>query len=380
MTRKLFSTQIEVPAGMINFGVGQPGASVLPMEIMRQAAQHRFSQDDSLLLNYGPEQGDGPFLQALATFLSDAYDLPVDPLSLMTTGGASQALNMICTFFTQPGDTIFVEEPTYFIAPCIFRDHGLNLVTVPTDENGMIIEVLETLLVDHQPSFVYTIPAYQNPTGVTLSPERRQRLVELSLAHDFLIVADEVYHLLNFADEPPPPLAAMIESGTVLSVGSFSKILAPGLRLGWIQAGPELIDRLVDIQFVFSGGALNQFTSHLVRSALELGLQQQHLENLRNIYAKRSKILCAAIREHLGDIVQLRDPDGGFFVWVELPSEMDANALMPLAAKHDVSFQPGVNFSSHHHLHNFMRFCFAHYEQEDLAEGVRRLATVLTKG
>jgi len=376
MTRKLFSTQIEVPAGMINFGVGQPGPAVLPMAVMRQAAQHRLSQDDSLLLNYGPEQGDGPFLQSMATFLGNCYGIPVDPLSLMTTGGASQALNMICAFFTQPGDTIFVEEPTYFIAPLIFRDHGLNLIAVPTDENGLIVEALEELLKHHRPRFVYTIPTYQNPTGVTLSLERRQRLVELSLVHDFLVVADEVYHLLNFGDAPPQPLAAMIENDTVLSVGSFSKILAPGLRLGWIQAGPKLIDRLTTIQFVFSGGALNQFTSHLVRSALELGLQQQHLAYLKTIYAERCAALCAAIREHLGDIVRFHDPDGGFFVWLELPAEIDAKALMAQAADEQVSFQPGVNFSSHHHLHNFMRLCFAYYENDDLEEGVRRLAKI----
>jgi len=327
MTRKLFSTQIEIPEGVIDLAVGQPGHSTLPLDVMRQAAQHCLAQEDRRLLNYGPEQGDGAFLQTLANYLTAPYGFSVDPLSLMVTGSASQALNMLCTFFTQPGDTIFVEEPTYFIALLIFRDHQLNIVSIPTDEHGLNVEALEEELTRHKPRFVYTIPAYQNPTGVTLSPERRHRLVELSLSHNFLIIADEVYQLLNFTDRPPTPMAALIESNTVFSIGSFSKILAPGLRLGWIQAGPKLIDRLVDIQFVFSGGALNQFTSHIVRSVIELGLQEEHLKWLRQIYHERSTRLCQAIREQLGHVSHFREPDGGFFVWVGLTPEIDVQAF-----------------------------------------------------
>ena len=377
MTRKLSNTQVEVPDGLINFGVGHPGGSVLPLEMMRQAAEHRLTQGDSLLLNYGPEQGDGPFLETLATFLTQGYGFPVDPLSLMVTGGASQALNMLCTFFTQPGDTIFIEEPTYFVAPRIFSDHQLNIVPLPTDEDGLVIAALEEMLTTHRPRFIYTIPVYQNPTGITLSPARRQRLVELSLEHDFLIVADEVYQLLSYNDVPPRPLAVMIESNTILSVCSFSKILAPGLRLGWIQAGPKLLDRLVELNFIYSGGAINQFTAHLVRSALELGLQQTYLAELRATYQERSRVLCQALRQQLGGLVKFRDPAGGFFVWIELPPDSDTKTLMPAAISNNVSFQPGINFSSQQGLHNFIRLCFTRYESADLIEGVRRLAEVL---
>lgn len=377
MTRKLYSTQIEIPEGTINFGVGQPGHSVLPLELMREATEHRLNQGDKLMLNYGPEQGDGPFLQALATFLSSEYGTSVEPLSLMVTCGASQALDIICTFFTSPGDTIFVAEPTYFIAPRIFKDYGLNMISIPIDAHGMRIDALEDALTKYSPQFVYTIPVFQNPTGVTLSPTRRQQLVALSEAHNFYVVADEVYQLLNYGDSPPLPMAVTFDSERIFSIGSFSKIMAPGLRLGWIQASPELMDRLVDIQFIFSGGSVNQYTSHIVRSALELGLQQRYLGELKATYRKRVEVLSGALHQHLGDMAQFQQPDGGFFMWLELDSDIDTAALLPLAEGNQVSFQSGVNFSNNNELHNFMRLCFAYYESEVLEEGVRRLATTL---
>lgn len=374
MTLTLRSTQIEVPDGMIDFGVGQPGPSTLPYAAIQQAAAHRLALPDSQHLNYGPEQGDGAFLELLAEFLEGGYAIPVSPLSLMVTAGASAALDLIVGHFAEPGDTIFVEEPTYFLAPRIFRDRGLTVIGIPTDENGLQIEALEEALQQHKPKFVYTIPVHHNPSGVTLSSDRRQQLVQLSVAHGFYIVADEVYQLLTYDETPPQPFAGMIDSETVFSVGSFSKIWGPGMRLGWIQAGPKLMERLLTIGFVFSGGSLNQFSSQIMRSALALGLQQQFLTTLKETYGRRCALLCNAIREHLGDVVTFRDPTGGFFVWVKFADGVDTAALIPAAAEHDVSFQAGVNFSSDGGLQNYMRFCFAHYEDDDLVEGVWRLA------
>ena len=379
MTRKLYTTQMEIPDGMIDFGVGQPGPSIMPKDLTAQAFEHRMAQDDTLLLTYGPEQGDGPFLEALAAFLTQGYGMSVDPLSLMVTGGASQALDMISTFFAKPGDTVFVEEPTYFIAPRIFRDHNLNVVGLPMDEEGLRIDVLEERLKEIQPAFVYTIPAYQNPSGITLSPERRQRLVELSVEHGFYILADEVYQLLNYTDTPPPPLAAYVESDTVFSIGSFSKIWGPGLRLGWIQAGPTLMDKLIEIGFVFSGGALNQFSSHIMRSALSLGLQTDYLVMAREIYGKRINALCDAMDRYWGHSVTYRKPTGGYFVWVQLPDAINAVELNAAAEANHVAFKPGVRFSSHEALPNFMRLCFAYYDSAGLIEGVQRIGKALSK-
>lgn len=379
MSRQLTNTQIVVPEKMIHFGIGQPGPSLLPIELMRQASDHCLTRGDTHMLNYGPEQGDGPFLEALAAFLEPTYGFPVAPLSLMVTGGASHALDIISTFFTEPGDTVFVEEPTYFLAHRIFRNYGLNIVSIPVDAEGMVMDALNEKAIEYHPKLVYTIPVYQNPTGITLSPARRQQLLELSHKHDFLILADEVYQLLNYAGEPPSPLASMSETERVISVGSFSKIWGPGLRLGWIQAGPKTMDTLVDIQYIYSGGSLNQYTSHVMRSALELGLQQTHLESAKVAYRERIDVLCQSLQTHLGDLITFRKPDGGFFLWMAFPDDFDVAQLEASASDHDVGFQSGVNFSTHQELNNYMRLCFARYECDDLEEGVRRLAEVVNQ-
>lgn len=201
--------------------------SELPLETLRIAAEHALSTGNTAILQYGADNGDGYFRQTLSLFLSRRYKSEVDLDSLMITAGASQALDLICTRFTKEGDTIFVEEPTYFLALLIFRDHGLNAVGIPIDEHGMRVDALEQALVQHRPVMLYTIPTFQNPSAVTMSPERRAQLVALSEQHDFLIVADEVYHLLDFGGLLPPPFASWVESGRVLSLGSFSKICAP---------------------------------------------------------------------------------------------------------------------------------------------------------
>jgi DNA-binding transcriptional MocR family regulator len=361
---------------MIDFGVGQPSLSLLPLAALRQAAEHRLSQGDSSLLQYGAEQGDGYFRLTLAQFLTQRYDLPVEADHLLVTSGASQALDLICTRFTQPGDTIFVEEPTYFLALLIFRDYRLNIVGIPLDENGLMIEALDEKLAQHRPVFLYTIPAFHNPSAVTLSAERRERLVSLSQEHGFLIVADEVYQMLDYTVKPPQPLAAHIHTGNVVSLGSFSKIAAPGLRLGWVQAAPARLDQLVHAGLLESGGGLNPFTSGVMQSMIELGLQDACLAHLKAVYQERSAALSAALRHHI-PAVSFAEPGGGFFIWLRLPEGPPAQEILVEARRHNVSFQPGPKFSSGQGLSNYLRLSFAYYETEELVEGASRLAQVI---
>jgi len=218
------------PPGFINFGVGQPSADLLPVELVREASASFLSEAEPLELNYGVVSGDERFLISLATYLREEYRAPADPDTLFVTGGISQGLDLVATTFSRWGDTVLVEEPTYFLAFQIFRDHGLKVVGVPTDESGMQAETLEALVKEHDPPFIYTIPSYHNPGGHCMSAEGRTNLLELSRQHGFLIVADEVYQLLHYFGEPPPAFGTMIEAGTVLSLGSFSKILAGGPR------------------------------------------------------------------------------------------------------------------------------------------------------
>lgn len=371
-------SQLEPDASMIDLGIGQPAFDLLPLDLLREAAAERLSQGDTAFLNYGYEQGDGYFRQALARFLQQQAGYDASPEMLMVTSGASQALDMICTHFARPGDTVFVEEPTYFLALRIMNDRRLNVVSVPTGADGLDLDALEALLARQRPAFLYTVPTFQNPSGVTLPAAQRERLLSLAQAHDFYVVADEVYHLLDYGEAPPPPLGRYASGGRVLSLGSFSKILAPGLRLGWIQAAPTLLQRLTGSGLLDSGGGLNPFTANVVRPILEQGRLAPHIAWLKEIYSRRSARMDAALQQNLGDGVYYAKPKGGFFFWVALPQE--AQALLSVARQHGVAFQPGSKFSASGGCRTHARLCFAFYDEATIERGVARLAKAIDRG
>jgi 2-aminoadipate transaminase len=363
--------------GTINFGVGQPSADLLPVELMRIAADDFLRNAQPIELNYGERQGDIRFLESLAAFLSDNYGSTVTADSLFVTAGNSQALDFVCALFTRPGDTVIVEEPSYFLAFQIFADHGLNIVSVPVDNEGMDIDLLEQELRRTSPKMLYTIPSFHNPGGQSMSAARREKLVELSREHDFLIAADEVYQLLWYEQAPPAALGTMADRGNILSLGSFSKILAPGLRLGWIQTSSELMERLLDSGAVNSGGSFNHFTSHVVHHAIELGLQQSLLLKLRQAYSSRVQAMDDALREHIGELANWQKPGGGYFFWLKFAESVNTAELRRKAAQYQTGFQPGENFSSSGGLRNYLRLSFAHYTEADIHEGVARLGSLI---
>ena len=362
------------PAGTINLGIGQPSPDLLPVELVRDASNSFFDGAEPNDLNYGVKAGDSRFLDALGRFLAQEYGAEVDPGCLFVTGGNSQALDLVSCLFARPGDTIFVEEPTYFLAFEIFRDHGLDIVGVPLDEEGLDLSALRKRLEAHRPAFLYTIPSYHNPGGQCLTAARREELVALSREHGFLIVADEVYQLLYYGDPPPPALGTMIETETVLSLGSFSKILAPGLRLGWIQTAPALHQRLLGSGFVSSGGSINHFASHMARCAMDSGALAAHVERLRAAYRARVAAMDEALHEHFAGRARWRRPEGGYFFWLEFDGSVDTGPLRKRAAQLETGFQPGTVFSTDGGLANCMRLSFAHYREDHIREGVRRLS------
>ena len=368
--------QLYLPPGMIDFGAGQPSPALLPLALLKEAAANRLDGNDPSFLAYGTNQGDGYFRAVLADYLSEHYHIAADSDQLFVTSGASMGLDLLCTLFARPGDTIFVEEPSYFLALRIFADHHLKIISLPMDSGGLNIEALEENLIRHSPVFLYTIPTFHNPSSVTLGVERRKQLVELSLKHNFLVIADEVYHLLNYGHEPPPPMASLIDSNTVLSLGSFSKILAPGLRLGWIQTAPQLLKRINDCGLLDSGGGLNPFTSAVVRSAIEMGLQQSQLATLKTTYTERKAALGKALREYLPNSINFVEPDGGFFIWLVFPDKVDTKRMLVEARQNNVGYLPGVKFSSTGKLKNCARLSFSYFDVPELEEGARRLANV----
>jgi len=376
MDTLLSIVQTPTSPDIIDLGLGDPPTSLLPLDLIQESAYAQLSKDDNSFLQYGAEQGNGYFRLALTNFLTQHYGFDVPSENLFITNGISKALDLICTLFTQAGDTIFVEEPTYFLALKIFADHQLQVIPIETDEKGLLIEALQKKLSVYKPKLLYTIPTHQNPSGRTLSQERRMRLVELSQQFDFLILADEVYQLLSYSGKPPTSFGAYTEIENVISLGSFSKILAPGLRLGWLQAHPKKINRLVTCGLLDSGGGLNPFTSAIVQNLVESGNLEKHINRLIEVYRLRLSFMDSSLRKHLPEITY-SVPQGGYFFWVKLPEDMDASELRRKAKDFKVDIRQGALFSSQKGLKNYMRLCFVFHEEDKIEEGIVRLKECL---
>jgi DNA-binding transcriptional MocR family regulator len=372
------STQVRRPAGLIDLGVGQPQDAILPVALMARAMMTAAASGRHDPLQYGAERGDGRLRAALARFLSVRYGAPVDPAHLLVSNGNSHAIELCCGVFTQPGDVVLVEDPTYFLALRIFADHGLRVVGVPVDDDGIRLDALEEALVAHAPRLLYVIPTGQNPTGSTMPVERRRRLVALAREHGTLVLADEVYQLLDFTGATPEPLAAQADSGGVLSLGTFSKILAPGLRLGWVQASEDLLDVLAARGQLRSGGGVNPFTSAVVAPVLEDGGVDGYLDELLGVLRGRSAAMDAALREHPIPGATYRRPRAGYFFWLRLPDDVDTTAALPAALAAGAGFQPGPASSTSGSFRSCLRLAFSYYDEADIRRGVQRLRGVFS--
>lgn len=377
MLPKFQVAQSLIPPELIDLGAGEPNPINFPIDMLRRAAEICLAQNDLSYLQYGIEQGNGYFRLALAKFLSDNYHAAIDAENLFVTSGVSAALDLLCTVFTQAGDTIFVEENTYFVAPKIFADHQLNIVPIAMDEHGLIVASIEENLKLHQPKFLYTIPIHHNPTGTTLEATRRTRLIELARKSNFLILADEVYQLLSYTDDPPTPFAAYAaDNENSISLGSFSKILAPGLRLGWLHAHPNNLQRLIASGLLDSGGGMNPFTSAMIRYVIESGDLEKNIARLKSLYQKQAAAMAEALSQHLPEAV-FQIPNGGYFFWVCFPDHKNIAELRKPAHPFQVDFRQGNLFSCIGESANYMRLCFAHYQTDQIMDGVLRLKRLM---
>ena len=376
MKINLPSVLVSIKDGVIDLGWGHPSSRLHPVEAIRQASERLLSSNASEPLQYGATQGFGPFLESLAGFLSrqPGYGIEVEPQHLFLTAGASQGLDLACTLYAPSGSTVVVEEPTYFVIEKIFRDRNLNVVGVPTDSQGIVGAELEKLLMNgFELNIVYIIPTYQNPTGFCLSKDRRTHLISLANKFDFYILADEVYQLIYFDELPPKPLFSFDQGNRVISFGSFSKILAPGLRTGWIHAAPEIIKKFSEAALTFSGGGFNHYASALVREVIDLGLLDRHVSVLREEYSIRSDAMDRSLRHHFGSEIEYSSPSGGYYFWLTLPEKFDSSQLLISAEKTGVSYRPGDAFSESGKFSRQIRLAYTLFEVGDLEEGISRL-------
>jgi DNA-binding transcriptional MocR family regulator len=371
--------QYTLRPGIVELRWGDPAPELLPTDRLAEAAHHAMARHGPDALNYGAEQGPGRLLEALAIWLGQAEGRTPPIERLLITGGVSHALDLICTLWTGPGDAVLVETPTYHLALRIFRDHRLHVVPLTTDADGLqpsaLTEVVNRLSREGRAvRFVYTVPTFANPSGTTQPPDRRKAVVEAARSVGISVLEDDVYRRLWYDHPPPPPLADYDSSGLVIRLSSFSKILAPGMRVGWLEAAPETVTRLAGSGLLDSGGGFSHFAAHVVAGFLELGRLEPHIENLRTAYRTRRNVMLQALAGHMPVGCTWNAPAGGFFVWLQLPEGYDSVRLLPAAERGGVSFAPGARFCPAGGGERYLRLAFSLLQPEALAEGVARLA------
>ena len=369
--------------GIIDLAWGHPSDNLHPLDELKPAIDAIFVNKEISALQYSGYQGYGPLIGSLSQYLSEdkSYTRIIKPEELYIGYGASHGLDLACTLFTGEGNTVLVEEPSYYLVRQILIDHRLNIVGVPTDSEGMKIENLEQIIDSYKGNvkLLYLIPSFHNPMGSVMSLERREKIIDLADKHDILIAADEAYHLLYYGDPPPPTMATLDDSrtGCVVSLGSFSKILAPGIKLGWIQANPDLVDKFTNSGSNFSGGN-NNFSGAIVDIAIRKGILAKHVNHLKNTYKSRMEIMSSALKTRIPEAEFLM-PQGGYYFWIKFPEEIYANVLEKLAFNQGVTLRPGVAFSGQSLFSNCIRLCFALSDIEDITEGINRLGQAYDK-
>jgi DNA-binding transcriptional MocR family regulator len=376
--------QLILRPGIIDFGWGHPRNDLLPAADLRRAADAALEHDGPAALAYGFEQGPGRLIEQLCGYLGRLDGEAPAPERIFITGGISHGLDLLCTLLTRPGEVVLVESPAYHLAQRIFRDHDLRLYPIPSDLQGVRIDALEDALSrlhrsKQRAAFLYTIPTYCNPTGACLPPERRAALIALAERHNLLVLEDDVYRELWYDTPPPESLAYYGNPARVVRLGSFAKILAPGLRLGWLVADPTIVQGCVRSGVLDSGGGVNHFTAHIVAEYLKMGLFADHLAGLRAAYRAQRDALVTALQQHLPTSCRFTTPGGGFFVWIQLPEGKDSTTLLPHAEAAGVSFLRGAIFHSDGAGQNSIRLAFSLLSPEEMEEGVRRLAAAVTR-
>ena len=381
----LASVQAAGPPGTISFIYGLPDPATFPADELRHAADEVLSTRAELALQYGPEQGYGPLIDYLRHRLACAEGLQIEREHMMLTGGSAQALDHLCTLFTRPGDVVLVEAPTYHETLQLFRDHGLLPLQVPTDGGGLQVDALTSRLEalsgrGAHARFLYTIPNYQNPSGITLAADRRPAILALAKHYDLFIVEDDVYRDLAYGESPPASLFALDSDGHVLRIGSFSKILAPAVRLGWIMGPAGLIAKLIGSGLRCMGGGASPLVANILSTYCQQGHLEPHIEQLCHVYRERRDAMLQALTTHMPVGVDWTRPGGGFFIWLSLPPPYRADKVADLARAAKLLIPIGDPFFAEEPTGQYLRLAFSYVTPAKIESGVEKLGQVLRSG
>ena len=371
--------------GIISFAGGFPDSAMFDVDGIREASNAALAKDPGAALQYGATEGFNPLREQLSQFMAQkgAKDVAAD--QLIVTTGSQQALDLLGKTLIGPGDKVIVEGPTFLATIQCFRLYGAELISAPIDGDGVQTDKLEALIAEHKPKFVYLIPTFGNPSGAMLSAERRKRVLELAVKYNTLIVEDDPYGDLYFGDAPPPSLLAMSPQvpgsrDLLVHCGSLSKVLSPGLRVGWMIGPAELLAKATMCK-QFSDAHTSTFAQATAAEYLKAGRMPATLAKVRSVYAQRAQTMGDALRQQLGDAVRFVQPQGGLFVWARLTGAggkvNDGNVYAKRAIEQGVAFVPGAPFFCANPDHATFRLSFATAAEDKIVEGVARLAKAL---
>ena len=367
--------------GIISFAGGFPDSAMFDVEGIQHASQHVLAHEPGPALQYGATEGYPALREQLSQFMASKGVAGLSPDGLIVTTGSQQALDLIGKTMLDPQDTVIVEAPTFLATIQCFRLYGPRVIGAPIDAHGVDVEALEALVVKHKPKLIYLVPTFGNPSGAMLSLERRLKILELAVRHQVLVVEDDPYGDLYFGEPPPPSLLALSERvpGSrewLAHCGSLSKVLSPGLRVGWLIAPPELLSRATMCK-QFSDAHTSTFAQATAAQYLKSGRMPATLDKVRQVYARRAQAMGAALQRELGAAVRFTQPQGGLFFWAYLTgaggAPSDGQVLAKLAIDKGVAFVPGAPFYADQPDTSSLRLSFATADEAKIDEGMGRL-------
>jgi DNA-binding transcriptional MocR family regulator len=370
--------------GIISFAGGFPDSAMFDVDGIREASQKALSEEPGAALQYGATEGYNPLREQLAAFMG-SKGVQVNPDGLIVTTGSQQALDLIGKTLVDPGAKVIVEAPTFLATIQCFRLYGAQVIGAPIDADGVQVDKLEQLIAEHQPRFVYLIPTFGNPSGATLSLERRKRILELAVKTQTVVIEDDPYGDLYFGKAPPASLLALTAQvpgsrDWLVHCGSLSKVLSPGLRVGWMIAPPELLAKATMCK-QFSDAHTSTFAQATAAHYLKAGRMPATLARVREVYAGRARTMGECLKKELGDAIEFTQPGGGLFFWARLTGAngklKDAGELAKRAIEKGVAFVPGAPFYATNPDASTLRLSFATVGEDKIREGVARLASAL---
>ncbi len=370
--------------GIISFAGGFPDSTLFDVEGIAQAVNQALQDEPGAALQYGATEGHNPLREQLAAFMA-GKGVRVAPDGMIVTTGSQQGLDLLGKTMISPGDKVIVEGPTFLATIQCFRLYGADIISAPIDADGVQTDALERLMAEHKPKFVYLIPTFGNPSGALLSLERRKKILELAVKYQTLVVEDDPYGDLYFDAAPPPSLLALSAdvpgSRELLAYcGSLSKVLSPGLRVGWMVGPAELLAKATMCK-QFSDAHTSTFAQATAAQYLKSGRMPATLAKVRSVYAERASAMGAALKRELGDAIAFTQPQGGLFFWARLTGAQgkikDAGEFAKRAIAEGVAFVPGAPFFARDPDASALRLSFATADVEKIEEGIRRLRRAL---